>query len=166
MIKLASGILLIFLLHSCIYKAGNRSQDINYAWETNISPYYIKKYMRTIDPFYANRMLITSEIVNYPETFIPVTDSAAGFKYVIEFNNMDSLASLQLNYFNLSSLYDFHKQKWVKSRDSLKNKELDKFNAFFKDSVLIKVVERYKNKIPDNLLFIDKPDTLVLKPLR
>lgn len=122
--------------------------------------------MRTIDPFYANRMLITSEIVNYPETFIPVTDSAAGFKYVIEFNNMDSLASLQLNYFNLSSLYDFHKQKWVKSRDSLKNKELDKFNAFFKDSVLIKVVERYKNKIPDNLLFIDKPDTLVLKPLR
>ncbi|MBN9381113.1 MAG: hypothetical protein J0H74_10120 [Chitinophagaceae bacterium] len=82
--------------------------------------------MRTIDTFYANRMLITSEIVNYPENFIPVTDSVAGCKYVIEFNGMDSLSSLKLNYFDLASLYDFHKQKWVKSRDSLKNKELDK----------------------------------------
>lgn len=165
MIKSASAILLSLLLFSCIYKAGNRSQDINYTWKTNISPYYIKRYMRTIDTFYANRMLITSEIVNYPETFIPVTDSVAGFKYIIEFNNMDSLISLQLNYFDLASLFDFHKQKWVKYRDSLKNNELDKFNRFFRDSVLTKVVERYKNKIPDSLLFIGRPDTLILKPL-
>ncbi len=126
--------LLVFIICSlfisCIYKAGNRQPDINFDWEVNISPYYVKDYMKTIDTFYANRMLITSEIVNYSENFIPVTDSVLGYKYVIEFNNMDSIKSLELNYFGLASIYDFKKGHWVKDRDSLKNNELEKFNDY------------------------------------
>lgn len=162
--------LLIFIIFSsfisCIYKAGNRQPDINFDWEVNISPYYIKDYMKTIDTFYANRILITSEIVNYSENFIPVTDSVLGYKYVIEFNNMDSIKSLELNYFGLASIYDFKKGHWVTDRDSLKNEELEKFKIFFRDSVLTKVVQRYKNEIPDSLLFVGKPDTITIKPLK
>ena len=161
-------LLFIFLstFLSCLYKAGNRQTDINVDWKVNVSPFYIKDYMKTIDTFYANRMLITSEIINYSENFIPVTDSVLGYKYVIEFNNMDSLKSLELNYFGLASIYDFKKGHWVTDRDSLKNNELEKFKLFFKDSVLEKVVQRYKNKIPDSLLFVDRPDTITIKPLQ
>lgn len=162
--------LLIFIIFSsffsCIYKAGNRQPDINYNWETNVSLYFVKKYMKTIDPFYANRMLITSEIVNYSENFIPVTDSLLGYKYVIEFQNLDSINYIENNNFGLASIYDFKKRHWVTDRDSLKNNELQKFKIFFRDSVLTKVVQRYKNEIPDSLLFVDKPDTITIEPLK
>ena len=160
--------LFIFIstFYSCLYKAGNRQPDINFDWKVNVSPFYIKDYMKTIDTSYANRVLITSEIVNYSENFIPVTDSVLGYKYVIEFNNMDSLKSLDLNYFGLASIYDFKKGHWVRDRDSLKNNELQNFKLFFKDSVLTKVVQQYKNKIPDSLLFVGRPDTITIKPVQ
>ena len=122
--------------------------------------------MKTIDTFYANRMLITSEIVNYSENFIPVTDSALGYKYVIEFNSYDSISYLESNYIGLASIYDFKKGRWVTDRDNLKNYELEKFKTFFKDSVLTKVVQRFKDKVPDSLLFVGKPDTIIIKPLK
>ena len=131
-----------------------------------MSPFYIKKYMKTLDSFYSNRNLITSEIVNYPEDFIPITDSFRGYKYVIEFNGINSLTSLKLNYFNLASLYDFEVKRWVRDKDELKNNELEKFKLFFKDSVLLKVVQLYKNKVPDKLLFVSKPDSIVIKQLK
>lgn len=164
--NIASLVICFLVFYSCIYKAGNRQPDINYNWEVNVSPYYIKKYMKTIDPFYANRMLITSEIVNYSENFIPVTDSILGYKYVIEFHDLDSINYIENNDFGLASIYDFKKGHWVTDRDSLKNSELKKFQSFFKDSVLAKVIEQYKNKIPDSLLFIGKADTIILKPLK
>ena len=79
---------------------------------------------------------------------------------------MDSIKSLELNYFGLASIYDFKKGHWIKDRDSLKNNELEKFKIFFKDSVLTKVVQRYKNKIPDSLLFVDNPNIINIKPLK
>jgi hypothetical protein len=158
--------MLFSFFYSCLYKAGNRQPDINYDWEVNVSPYYIKKYMKTIDTFYANRMLITSEIVNYSENFVPVTDSVLGYKYVIEFDSYDSVGYIESPYISLASLYDFKKKHWVTDRDNLKNDELEKFQSFFKDSVLTKVVKRYKNKMPDSLLFISKPDTIIIKPLK
>lgn len=155
-----------FFLCSCIYKAGNRQSDINYNWSINISPYYVKKYMKTIDPFYANRLLITSEIINFPENFIPVTDSVLGYKYVVEFKSYDSISYMESHYFSLSSIYDFNKKQWITDRDSLLNGELDKFKLFFKDSVLSKVVKSFNGKIPDSLLFVDKTTSIVIKPLK
>lgn len=159
-------IIYIITFGSCIYKAGNRQADINYDYEVTVSPFYIKKYMKTLDSLYPNRPLITSEIVNFPENFIPVTDSIRGYKYVIEFNGMDSLQSVKLNYFGLASIYDFKKEKWITERDSLKNNELENFRLFFKDSVLKRVIHQYQNKIPDSLLFTVRTDTIGLKPLK
>jgi hypothetical protein len=160
-------IVLIFLLFaSCIYKAGNRHSDINYLWESSVSPYYIKKYMKTIDSFYVNRGTITSEVVNYPENYIPVTDSVLRLKYVIGFNNVDSLKSLSLNTFTLASIFDFKKGKWVTSIDSLTHNELNEFKKFFQDSVIAKTVELFKNKLPDSLLYVGSVKVIELKPVQ
>jgi hypothetical protein len=156
----------ILLLASCIYKAGNRHSDINYLWNSTVSPYYIRKYMRTIDSSYGNRGTITSEVVNYPENFIPVTDSVLGFKYVIEFNGMDSLNSLSLNYFGLASIYDLKKGKWITSMDSLTHNELNKFKIFFEDSVMVKTVRSFKNNVPDSLLYVGTIKVIRLMPLQ
>jgi hypothetical protein len=83
MSKFTSVFLVCLILFSCLYKAGNRQPDINKSYDVNISPFFIKKYMKGLDSFYANDMLITSEIVNYPNDFIPVTDTLQGYKYVI-----------------------------------------------------------------------------------
>jgi hypothetical protein len=155
---------IVSLFYSCLYKAGNRQSDINYKWDINISPYYVKKYMKTVDSFYASRGLITSEIVNYSENFIPITDSVCGYKYVIGFVSYDSLSYVKSHYIDLVSIYDFKKGHWVKEIDSLKNDELGKFRVFFRDTVLAKVVKQYEGKIPDSLLFIGKPDTVFIKP--
>jgi hypothetical protein len=56
--------------------------------------------------------------------------------------------------------------RWVTDRDSLKNGELNKFELFFRDSVLKKVVAAYRYQVPDSLLFIGKPDTIIIKPLQ
>jgi hypothetical protein len=164
--KISVFILWCSVFYSCIYKAGNRQPDINYNWDINISPYYVKKYMKTIDSFYANRMIITSEIVNYPENFVPVTDSILGYKYVIEFSSYDSISYIENHDIGLASIYDFKKGHWVTDRDSLNNNELEKFKIFFSDSVLTKVVQRYKNTVPDSLLFVDKSGTIAVKPLK
>lgn len=157
--------ILSILLNSCLYKAGNRQPDINYTWDINISPYYVKEYLKTLDSFYTNRDLITSEIVNYPENFIPVTDNLLGYKYVIGFYSLDSLSYRESHYIDLASIYDFKQKKWLKNRDELKNNELEKFRIFFKDSVLTKVVARYNNKVPDSLLFTGKSKNIEIKPL-
>jgi hypothetical protein len=157
--------LCLIVFYSCIYKAGNRVADVNKRYDVSVSPFYIKEYLKSIDSFYTNRMVVTSEIVNYAENFIPVTDSLLGFKYVIEFHNLDSISYLENHYINLASIYDFKKGCWITDIDSLKNNELKNFELFFKDSVLVKVVKQYKNKIPHSLLFINKKEILEIKPL-
>ena len=122
--------------------------------------------MKGLDSFYSNRMPITSEIVNFPENFIPVTDSLLGYKYIIEFHNLDSISYIESHYFNLTSIYDFKKGYWITNKDSLKNGELKNFELFFKNTVLTKVVQRYKNKIPDSLLFVGKSDAIEIKLLK
>ncbi len=164
--KYVSLIILSLLFYSCLYKAGNRQPDINQSYDVSISPFYIKKYMKNLDSFYANRMLITSEIVNYPNDFIPVTDSLLGFKYVIGFDDFDSIKSIDRHYLDLTSIYDFKKKRWVTDRDSLTNGELEKFKLFFRDSVLAKTVQYYKNKIPDSLLFVEKSRLIAITPLK
>ena len=121
--------------------------------------------MKTIDSSYVNRGIITSEVVNYPDDFIPVTDSVWGLKYIIEFNNMDSLESLNLNYFHLASIYDFNKRKWITSMDSLTNNELNKFKLFFEDSVMAKTIRIFKNNVPDSLLYARTTKIIRLKSL-
>lgn len=129
--------------------------------------------MKTLDTFYSNNRMInamdeltTSEMANFPQDFIPVTDSLLGYKYVIEFHNFDSIRSIENHYIDLASIYDFKQQKWITDQDELKNNELEKFRIFFKDSVLTKVINRYKNKIPDSLLFVGKSRIAEIKPLR
>jgi hypothetical protein len=122
--------------------------------------------MRTIDTFYTTSQPINSEIVNYPEDFIPATDSILGYKYVIEFSSFDKYKSIENHYIGLASIYDFKKNKWVKDQDELENNELEKFREFFKDSVLTKVVNRYQHQIPDSLLWVGKPGQIEIKPLR
>lgn len=160
------ALLCYLFFNSCIYKAGNRQPDINHLFDINISPFYVKKYMKTIDPLYANRTVITSEIVNYSENFIPVTDSVFGYKYVIEFHNLDSISYIESHYINLASVYDFNKGVWIKDSDSISAQRIEVFKSFFKDSVLKKVVQSYQNKVPDSLLFIGKPDEIVVKSVK
>lgn len=149
-----SHVILGLLFTSCIYKAGNRHSNINYRWKSTVSPYYIAKYMKTIDTFHANREIVNSEIVNFPETFVPVTDSTSGLKYVIEFNNMDSLKSLTMNDLDLESIYDFNRKEWITSQDSLKGNELARFKEFFEDSVMARTVQAFRGKVADTLLFV------------
>jgi len=122
--------------------------------------------MKGLDSVYANRMLITSEIVNYPNDFIPVTDSVLGYKYVIGFDSFDSLKSVSNHYLDLTSIYDFKKGRWIKNRDSLTNNEFIKFETFFRDSILLKTIQHYKDKVPDSLLFIGKDRQITIKPLK
>jgi len=124
--------LVSFSLFSCNYKIARRNSDINYNFFINISPFYVKKFMKSVDTLYMNQDIITSEIINYPENFIPVTDSENGYKYVIEIDDLDSLQARKANYLSMASLYDFKKHEWITDRDSLTNHELDKFEIFFK----------------------------------
>ncbi len=104
-----SSILILssLFLYSCYFNYGNRQPDINYRWDINISPYYVKEYMKTIDSFYSTSQPINSEIVNYPEDFIPVTDSSLRYKYLIEFSSFDKNKSIESHYIGLASIYDF-----------------------------------------------------------
>jgi len=89
-----------------------------------------------------------------------------GFKYVIEFNGMDSLNSLSLNYLGLASIYDFKKGKWITSMDSLTHNELNKFKIFFEDSVMAKTVRVFKSDVPDSLLYAGTIKVIRLTPLQ
>jgi hypothetical protein len=161
--KLVTIGLVTFFLFSCNYKIARRNSDINYHFFINISPFYVKKYMKSIDTLYMNRNIITSEIINYPENFIPVTDSENGYKYVIAIDYLDSIQARKANYISMASLYDFKKQEWITDRDSLTNHELDKFENFFKKNVLQKTIDEYEKKVPDSLLYIKKSDSMRLE---
>ena len=154
------------LFYSCLYKAGNRQPDLNISIPVNINTFYVDNYLRQkwMKPIYESPL--NSELVNYPQDFVPLTDSFNELKYVIELRV--SADSLKNNGWGLilSSIYDFKKRYWITSKDSLKNDELEKFKRFFTDSVLRKTVQQYKNNIPDSLLFIDKIDTITIKPLK
>jgi hypothetical protein len=156
-----------FLLSSssCLYKAGNRQPDVNYRWNSSVSPYYIKKYLAGLDSSYANRAIITSEIVNFPENFIPITDSANALKFVIEFSSLDSVRYLRENVLTLSSIYDFKKMRWVLDRDSLQDNELGKFKRFMEATVMPSVLGKYQGRIQDSFLFIDHSRSVSLTPL-
>jgi len=159
------ALVVIINFGSCIYKAGNRQPDINQRYDISISPFYIKKYMKGLDSFYTNQMLLTSEMVNYPENFIPVTDSIHGYKYVIEFHSLDSATYIEEHYINLASLYDFNRHEWIRTRQRLQNDELSKFKLFFRDSVLKATVNRYKDIVPDTLLFVSKKHIATIEEL-
>jgi hypothetical protein len=119
--------------------------------------------MKSVDTLYMNQDIITSEIINYPENFIPVTDSENGYKYVIEIDDLDSLQARKANYLSMASLYDFKKHEWITDRDSLTNHELDKFEIFFKKDVLQKTIDKYKKETPDSLLYIKKSDPVKME---
>ena len=106
---------------------------------------------------------VNSELVNYPNDFVPLTDSLNELKYVVELRVSGDSAKNDGWGLILSSIYDFKKRQWIVERDSLANGEFEKFKTFFKDSVLTKVIKEYKNKIPDSLLFIDNPDNIIFK---
>ncbi|MBC7510995.1 MAG: hypothetical protein H7320_19955 [Ferruginibacter sp.] len=162
-------VLLIYsccFLYSCIYKAGNRFPDIDYRFRTSVNTLYIEKFLKYKWSKNIYESPLTSELINYPKDFIPITDSVLGFKYVIEDRVSEDSINNEGYGLTLASIYDFKKGHWVTDRDSLKNGELEKFELFFKDSVLAKVVQQYKNKIPDSLLFIDKPGAIEIKPLK
>ena len=148
---------------SCLYKAGNRQPDLNYRVPININTFYVEKFIRQHweKDIYQNPL--NSELVNYPHDFVPLTDSLNKFTYVMELRvSEDSLKNDGWG-LSLNSIYDFKKQKWLTSRDSLKNSELEKFKLFFRDNILIDVIRQYKNKLPDSLLFLGKPDIIVFK---
>ena len=160
--------LFIFCLifYSCLYKAGNRFPDIDYRFKVSINTFYVEKYLKIKWAKNVYESPLTSELINYPKDFIPITDSILAYKFVIE----DRVSEDSLNNdgygLSLASIYDFNKNNWVTDRDSLKNRELEKFQIFFKDSVLTKVVERYKGKIADSLLFVGKHDSIFIKLLQ
>ncbi|MDF2191688.1 hypothetical protein [Paraflavitalea sp. CAU 1676] len=156
----------LVIMTSCLYKAGNRIPDVSKVYRVSVSPFYIKMYLKGLDTLYTNRDLITSEIVNFPENFVPVTDTAHGYKFVIEIDSFDSLTSLEENYIALASLYDFKKGMWVRDQDSLQHGELDRFKVFFRDSVLANTVKAYVGSVPDSILYVDSSRQLKIEALR
>jgi hypothetical protein len=125
-------IILCFSICSCLYKAGNRQPDINLTWRSSISPYYIKAYMKNLDSFSTNRGTVTSEIVNFPENFIPVTDSSLGLKFVIEFHSLDSLSYRESNYFAWQAFTIFKKQSGLQPEIVCKTENWIAFEGFSK----------------------------------
>ena len=156
-------ILISIILYSCLYKAGNRQADLNFSVPININTFYVDNYLRQkwIKSVYESP--VNSELVNYPNEFVPLTDSLNELKYVVELRVSGDSAKNDGWGLILSSIYDFKKRQWIVERDSLANGEFEKFKTFFKDSVLTKVIKEYKNKIPDSLLFIDNPDNIIFK---
>lgn len=151
---------------SCLYKAGNRKSDLNISVPTSINTFYIDNYLRERWMKAAYKSPLNSELVNYPKDFVPLTDSLNKLKYVIELRvSGDSLHNNGWGLI-LSSIYSFEKKNWINDRDSLLNKELDNFKLFFKDSVLIKTVEYYRNKIPDSILFIGNLNEIKIRELK
>ena len=153
------------LFTSCLYKAGNRQPDLNYRIPLNINSFYVEKYLkqRWMKNIYESPL--NSELVNYPEDFIPITDSIKGIKYVIEDRVSENILNNNGWGLSLSSLYDFNKKQWVTDRDSLSKNDLENFKAFFKDSILVNVVHRYIGTIPDSLLFIEGSNIIKIKEL-
>lgn len=152
------------LLSSCLYKAGNRQSDLNLSIPISVNTFYVDNYLRQKWMKTNYESPLNSELVNYPQDFVPLTNTLNGLKYVIELRVSGDSSKNNGWGLILSSIYDLKKKKWITSRDSLTNGELEKFKLFFRDSILEKAVERYKNKIPDSLLFIGKPDTIIFKP--
>jgi len=156
---------ILSVFSSCIYQAGNRQSDLNISIPISINSFYVDSYLREMrmKPNYESPL--NSELVNYPNDFIPLTDSLNKLKYVLELRvSGDSLRNDGWGLI-LSSIYSFEKGIWITNRDSLQDKILNKFETFFTDSVLIKTVQHYKNKIPDSLLFIDKSKEVKIKEL-
>jgi hypothetical protein len=159
-------IIISVIFYSCLYKAGNRQSDLNISIPVNVNTYYVVSYLRLkwMKPIYESPL--NSELVNYPQDFVPLTDSINNLKYVVELRVSGDSSKNNGWGLILSSIYDFKKKNWITNKDSLKNGEIEKFNMFFKDTILIKTAQHYKNKIPDSLLFIGKPDTVFIKPLK
>ena len=154
----------LLMFPSCLYKAGNRQSDLDYRIPININTFYVEKYIRQhwVKDIYETP--VNSELVNYPHDFAPLTDSLNKLTYVVELRvSEDSLKNTGWG-LSLSSIFDLKKRKWITVRDSLKNNEFEKFKIFFRDSVLMEVVNEYKNKMPDSLLFLEHLDTIIYKP--
>ncbi len=156
----------LFLISSCLYKAGNRQPDLNYSIPINLNTFYVDTYLRQNWMKDRYEGPVNSELLNNPKDFVPLTDSLNHLKYVIELRvSGDSLKNNGWGLI-LNSIFDFKKQKWLLNRDSLNNNELEKFKIFFRDTVLLKVARLYKNKLPDSLLFLGKPDIVEFLPIQ
>ena len=138
----------LLMFPSCLYKAGNRQSDLDYRIPININTFYVEKYIRQhwVKDIYETP--VNSELVNYPHDFAPLTDSLNKLTYVVELRvSEDSLKNTGWG-LSLSSIFDLKKRKWITVRDS----------------VLMEVVNEYKNKMPDSLLFLEHLDTIIYKP--
>lgn len=151
--------------HSFDHFAGNRKPDIDFRLSTNISGYYIKKYMISLDTQYFNHGPKNAEAEVYFENFIPITDSTLKYKYLLEFENLDDTAYIKYGGLSLASIYDFNKRQWLTNPDSLAPNAFENFQSFFKENVLEKVIQQYKDSVPLNLLFKNKSDSIILRKL-
>jgi hypothetical protein len=164
---------LILIVRSCNkniekkfeHYAGNRKPDIDFRLNTNVSGYYIKKYIISLDPKYFNHGPKNSEAEVYFENFIPITDSTLKYKYLLEFENLDDTAYIKYGGLSLASIYDFNKRQWLTNSDSLAPNAFENFQSFFKENVLKKVIQQYKDSVPSNLLFRNKSDSIILRKL-
>ena len=154
--------LISILTNSCNYKAGNRQPDLNFSIPISINSYYVDSYLRETHMKSHYDSPLNSELVNYPNDFIPLTDSLNKLKYVIELRVSADSARNDGGGIILSSIYSFEKRAWITDRDSLQNDILNKFKTFFTDSILLKTVIHYK-KIPYSLLFIDNSPEVRIK---
>ena len=154
--KIVFVVFYMMLFGSCRF-AGNRQPDLNYNMRVSINAFYVEKYLEYnfMKEIYENPL--NSELVNYPHSFIPVTDSVNGFKYVFELSlSLDSTKNSGWD-LGLNSIYDFKKQDWITDRDLVKPKDLELFKTFLRDSILQKTINFYRGTIPDSLLFVGKP---------
>lgn len=151
--------------HSFDHFAGNRKPDIDFRLSTNVSGFYIKKYMISLDPKYFNHGPKNAEAEVYFENFIPITDSILGCKYLLEFENLDDTSYIKYGGLSLASIYDFNKKEWITNPDSLAPNAFEKFQTFFKENVLKNVINQYKDSVPKNLLFKNKSDSIILRKL-
>ena len=161
-----SSIIILLIFSSCLYKAGNRQADLNISIPVNINTFYVDSYLRQKWMKTIYESPVNSELVNYPNDFVPLTDSLNELKYVVELRVSGDSSKNDGWGLILNSIYDFKKRHWIIERDSITNGELEKFKTFFKDTILTKVINDYKDKIPESLLFIDKRDTIFFKTVK
>lgn len=166
--KLKGISLIIFLAtqscnHTVDHFAGNRNADLDFRLTTNVSGHYIKKYMISLDPKYFNHGPKNSESEVYFENFIPITDTVIGYKYLLEFENLDDTSYVKYGGVSLASIYDFRKNEWITNKDSLAPNTFENFRSFFIRAVLKKVIQKFKDSIPLNLLFKNKYDSIILR---
>lgn len=162
--KVVVFIISIITIQGCIYEAGNRRSDLNISLPLSINAFYVESYLRNECMNLPYNTPLNSELINYPQDFVPLTDSTNKLKYVIELRvGVDSLGNNGWGLI-LSSVYSFENNIWISNRKNLLDNDLQKFYKFFRDSVMVKTVDLYRDKISDSVLFIDENIQIKIKP--